>query len=113
MAGADGGRAMIPEIATLLSKLSHVKRAGADQWTARCPAHDDSSNDSLSIRLTDHKILIHCFGGCAPEAVVAKCGLAMADLSVAAGPGGKKKTSSQITAVYPYLNHAGELRYQV
>lgn len=64
----------------LLSRLEGVRRAGEGRWMARCPAHADRS-PSLSIReLPDGRVLIHCFGGCATEAVVAACGMRLADL---------------------------------
>lgn len=45
------------------------RRCGAS-WVARCPAHRDHS-PSLSIRsTTEGKILVHCFSGCAQNAVI-------------------------------------------
>ncbi len=32
-----------------LARLSHVKKAGPNQWKAQCPSHEDTSGDSLSI----------------------------------------------------------------
>ena len=37
---------------------------------ARCPAHEDK-NPSLSLRDGDGKVLVHCFGGCPQDAVIA------------------------------------------
>ena len=49
-------------------------------WTARCPAHDDRS-PSLSIREADDgKILLHCWSGCDPEAILTAIGLTWRDL---------------------------------
>ena len=39
-----------------------VARPG-DRWSAKCPAHDDSSA-SLSIKEADDKVLVYCFAGC-------------------------------------------------
>jgi hypothetical protein len=51
-------------------------RPGA--WT--CPAHDDSE-PSLSVREGDDgRVLIHCFGPCDAERIVAALGLTLADL---------------------------------
>jgi hypothetical protein len=48
--------------------------------SAQCPAHEDR-DPSLSIReCDDGKVLIHCFAGCRPEAVLEKLGLAWGDL---------------------------------
>lgn len=48
-------------------------------YIARCPAHADKS-PSLSVREAGSRILLHCFGGCEPEEIVAALGLAMRDL---------------------------------
>lgn len=65
---------------TLLSRLGHVRRCGHSKWVACCPAHDDRS-PSLSIEeLIDGRLLIHCFGGCAPSAVLDAIGLDFAAL---------------------------------
>ena len=55
------------EIAT---ELGGVKPNGKDGWMARCPAHVDRS-PSLSIKDADGgRVLVHCFGGCAPDNVI-------------------------------------------
>jgi hypothetical protein len=46
-----------------------AKRTGKDKWQARCPAHDDRK-PSLSIRVADDRVLLHCHGGCAQQAVL-------------------------------------------
>jgi hypothetical protein len=62
-----------------LSQLRGVKGRNGS-WTARCPAHDDKS-PSLAVRETqDGRVLVHCFGGCATEDVLAAVGMDMADL---------------------------------
>jgi len=64
----------------LLSKLSRVKKTGADRWMACCPAHQDKTA-SLSIKdLPDGRMLLHCFAGCEPDAVLAAIGLTFADI---------------------------------
>src|SRR5690606_29929169 len=48
---------------------------GHSKWVAGCPAHDDRG-PSLSIAETvDGRLLVHCFGGCAPNAVLDALGL--------------------------------------
>jgi len=47
----------------LLSRLEAVKQVAPDRWMARCPAHHDE-HPSLSIKLADDRILLHCFAGC-------------------------------------------------
>lgn len=72
----------------LLSRLAHVHNAGPDRWRATCPAHGTGRNQAhgtgrnqaLSIRVLDGTILLHCFAGCAPDAVLAAVGLSWRDL---------------------------------
>lgn len=62
---------------TLLSRLDGVRRTGPGRWIARCPAHDDRS-PSLSVReIEDGRVLLHDFGGCAVDEVIAAVGLEM------------------------------------
>lgn len=71
---------ILPHVEQLLSRLSHVRRT-RNGWTARCPAHRDRS-PSLSVSVTDTgKVLLHCFAGCPPEAVLAAIGLTWRDLA--------------------------------
>ena len=63
----------------LLDRLDKLKSTAADRWIARCPAHDDRG-PSLSVRLVDDRILIHCFAGCDAIDVVNAVGLELADL---------------------------------
>jgi hypothetical protein len=72
---------------TLLARLNAVHQTGPDRWTARCPAHDDR-NPSLSVRDAGDRLLVHCFAGCSPEAVVGALGLRMADLFASPPPPG-------------------------
>jgi hypothetical protein len=64
----------------LLQRLDRVRQRGADQWSARCPAHDDKG-PSLSVKeLSDGRVLLHCFAGCEVAEVVAAVGLEIAEL---------------------------------
>ncbi len=65
--------------AHLLRHLEKVRDHGFGRWSARCPAHADRL-PSLSIREADSRILLHCFAGCKPEAIVEALGLEMRDL---------------------------------
>jgi hypothetical protein len=59
----------------LLSRLSKVKQTGRDSWIACCPAHEDRS-PSMTIRIVDDgRVLLHCFAGCPPLAVLEAVGL--------------------------------------
>jgi len=57
----------------LLSRLEGVRPAGADQWYACCPAHDDRV-PSLNIQDAGDRVLIHCFAACDPKAVLEAVG---------------------------------------
>ena len=92
---------------TLLARLDGARQIGADRWQARCPAHEDRS-PSLSIRITDDKLLVHCFSGCAPDDILAAVGLTWRDLfsdrwraaneaALAAGHKRQRKMLSEIT----------------
>lgn len=62
----------------LLDRLERVRKCGGG-WIARCPAHEDKSA-SLSVADADGRVLIHCFAGCTPLAVVEAAGLRLQDL---------------------------------
>jgi len=66
-------------VEVLLGRLEGVRPAGPSSWVARCPAHDDR-DPSLSVSVKEGRVLIHCFAGCAPEAVLEAVGLTWKDL---------------------------------
>lgn len=67
-------------ITDLLSRLNRVRSTGQDRWIACCPSHADRS-PSLTVRaLPDGRILLHCFSGCEPGAVLDAVGLTFGDL---------------------------------
>jgi len=101
----------------------------------QCPAHDDR-NASLSIKATNDRILLHCFAGCEPEAVVEALGLRLTDLyydelSGTSGPlpamadrnlSAKKEAIKEYaeeevlarsSAHYDYITEAGDHAYRV
>ncbi|MEW5918221.1 MAG: hypothetical protein AB1762_17595 [Gemmatimonadota bacterium] len=60
------------EIGDVLAHLRGVRKSG-DQWSARCPLHDDN-RASLSVGVgIDGKILLHCHAnkGCSPDRLLA------------------------------------------
>lgn len=63
----------------ILSRFDRVRSMGAGKYICRCPAHDDNS-PSLSIRLTEDRILFYCFAGCDTESVLDAVGLTFKDL---------------------------------
>jgi hypothetical protein len=69
----------LPRLDALLARLSDVQRR-SHGYVARCPAHQDH-RPSLSIATgQDDKILLHCWSGCTPEAVLATLGFTWRDL---------------------------------
>ena len=70
----------IVSAANLLDRLQGVRTSGPGRWLARCPGHEDRS-PSLSIReLADGRVLLHDFGGCDADSILAAVGLEFADL---------------------------------
>lgn len=77
------------------SRLEGFKPRGPGRGMARCPAHKDR-RASLSVRETDAgAVLLHCFGACEVEAVVAALGLSMEDLFPARGEPGHGRGSDR------------------
>src|SRR5215203_6996983 len=72
---------MLADFEDVLDKLSVVSRNG-EKAMSFCPAHDDRSNPSLSLRTENGRLLLHCFAGCHPEDIVSEIGLQMKDLFV-------------------------------
>jgi len=73
----------IQPVINLLDRLEHVRQSKPDHWRARCPAHqsDKSRSRTLSICESDTGgVLIHCFAGCAYDAVLDAVGLQPSDL---------------------------------
>jgi hypothetical protein len=65
---------------TLLGKLDGVSARGGGRWIAKCPAHANR-RPSLSVReLSDERVLLHCFGGCAVDEILDAVGLNFSDL---------------------------------
>jgi len=73
------------------------RRRLADGVQVRCPAHEDKE-PSLSVRLADARILLHCHAGCSREAVLAALGLSWGDLFL----NGTRPGQREIAAVYRY-----------
>ena len=50
-------------------------------FRAKCPSHDGRTGSSLHVgEGVDRRVVLHCFSGCEPEAVVAALGLRWGDL---------------------------------
>lgn len=99
--------------------LGGARKAG-DDWSCRCPAHDDKKA-SLSIKDSDKgRLLVHCHAGCAQDDVinelkilgywpsgVAKPKVDLPPVQINIGQG-----RGAIKATYDYTDENGELLYQ-
>jgi hypothetical protein len=85
-------------------------RGKGSAW--QCPAHEDRSA-SLSVGAgRDGRALLKCHAGCDLDSVLGAIGLKVSDISPAKDePSGKRKP--RIKAVYPYVDEAGALLYEV
>jgi len=52
----------------------------ANNWRARCPAHEGQSATSLSFKAIEARVLLYCHAGCTTPDVAEALGLRMADL---------------------------------
>jgi hypothetical protein len=88
----------------VLEKLSGVRKTARGQWSALCPAHEDST-PSLSVATgNDGRILVNCKAGCTPEEICAASGLKMKDLFPG---GGGAKLSPKTTATVQHAEIQG------
>ena len=78
--GAEGQQFHVQDASAeaVLQRLDAVQKSG-NGWRARCPACSGTSR-KLSIAESDGRILVHCFGGCRSDDVLAAVGLSWADL---------------------------------
>lgn len=66
-------------VEALLGRLEGVQRSGRG-YRARCPACGGRSRKLSVSEGEDGRVLVHCFGGCEPLAVIQSVGLSLADL---------------------------------
>jgi len=79
-----------------------------DQWSARCPAHDDTRPSLSLTEGDDGRVLARCHANCTLNEVAEALGLEVRDF-FPPGPGG----GTQIAATYPYRDEAGQPLYEV
>jgi len=91
-------------INAVLAQFKNVK-ATAYGWQACCPAHDDH-RPSLSIKVDDGKILLHCHANCSKKEVLAAAGLRWGDLFL------NKVAPRDPVAQYDYADETGKLLFQ-
>jgi hypothetical protein len=103
--------------ADLLARLGGVRRNG-DGWLAFCPSHEGDGaghTPSLSLKQDSDRVLVHCFGGCSPDAVLGALGLHARDLfcDEPKAPTNSTRKLGPIVATYDYTDERGALLYQV
>jgi len=89
------------DIERTLAKFKIKSRKG-NRIQAFCPAHDDK-NASLSILLSDNKLLLYCHAGCQVEAVMKAADITYSDLFAGDRPP---------MAIYQYRNTDGSLSHE-
>src|ERR671912_409421 len=77
---------MLADFEDVLDKLEVASRNG-EKAMSFCPAHDDRTNPSLSVKAENGRLLLHCFAGCQTEAIISAVNLEMKDLFVERGEG--------------------------
>src|SRR5215211_5220838 len=77
---------MLADFEDVLDRLDVASRNG-EKAMSFCPAHDDRSSPSLSLKSENGRLLMHCFAGCKPEDIVSEIGLQIKDLFVEGGGG--------------------------
>src|SRR5215212_10440721 len=77
---------MLADFEDVLDRLDVASRNG-EKAMCFCPAHDDRTNPSLSLKAENSRLLLHCFAGCQPKDIVSTIGLQMKDLFSQGGGG--------------------------
>lgn len=93
----------------ILSKLENVKRNGKSS-TARCPGHDDEHN-SLSIKLTPERILLHCHTGCQFDRIAETLRRPPSDFFPERDNKPQNPTSKKFIEQYLYKDEMGKIVY--
>ena len=113
----------INQFLELLQGVEEIKgRPG--NWKARCPAHKDKNPSLYITLLNDDSIVIHCFAGCEPKAIMEAIGKDLSCLYLDTGeakrkPGRprkeveEKEKEKDIEATYDYTDAEGNLVFQV
>lgn len=106
---AISGVSWMTPVELVLQKLKDSKKV-EDGWRARCPAHNGTSNNSLSVSSGDNeRALVFCHSGCSAEAVVKALGLKMSDLQ---GEKRKRVFASAGAAIAAYEKRLGKHAYR-
>jgi hypothetical protein len=64
----------------IIASLKKLRNTGPGKWVACCPAHEDKSPSMAISDQPDGRVLIHCFAGCTPIAILEALGLSVDEL---------------------------------
>ena len=92
-------------VVAILSRFRGVRRNGTG-WVALCPAHADKI-PSLSITVSNGKILLHCHAGCSVEAICSAAGIELRELFT------DGDSTNGAVVEYSYSDESGRTLYQV
>lgn len=67
------------KVDAFIDRLESVRSRGTDRYSARCPAHADTS-PSLAITEGERGLLVKCWAGCTLEEITAALGLRVTEL---------------------------------
>ena len=100
-----------PQANFYLELLKNV-RGDNGQYTALCPAHDDNNN-SLSVKITNDRVLLYCHAGCSTDSIISALGLPMTALfTEEKNKKSQKKKQLINTITYEYRTENGSLAYR-
>jgi hypothetical protein len=99
-------------IARDFAELIVDARQRGDNWTGRCPAHEDT-RPSLSWRDGDSGLVLHCHRGCPVEEICAAVKIPVSALFREATGGRSARDADPIIGSYNYVDQAGRLLFQV
>jgi hypothetical protein len=117
-----GGQSPIEVVLARVEEVTNrAPRPSGDNWSALCPAHDDTT-PSLSVKVgRDDAVLLHCHSGCDVGAVLTALNLATRDLFPAAAKtpdvrahqtSGRSPQRKREVAVYRYVDENGVLLFE-
>ena len=93
-----------------------LKRRSDSDYRCKCPAHNGSSDDSLSVSPGDDgRALLHCFSGCTYEEVVNALKMPQQNSEQAIRQTGKLESPNEkpkVTAVYQYCDEQGQVLFE-
>lgn len=99
----------------VLPRLHGIRKHG-DGYSARCPAHDDTT-PSLSITAgRDQPVLLTCHAGCDRETILTELGLTWQDITTPREPDRDAQEwtpAGPASDVYDYRDESGNLLFQV